>query len=1004
MPTRASLVGFDADADLSSVRLVALLPGGSRDSITTKLMPVRMVKVHVEIHLSVAQVRIVGKFLNPQKTKVDAVLEVPTSIATTVTSASVFLADKRVIDTMVIDMTEMSGLSPEKGMLSALQRYKPREGSSYNPNVFRLPVEGIPANTEVSFEVAYFQDMDFHAGEFALRVPLRFDPPAVVEGGIANLSSVLGLDVDVNTGTPEGAKGSRTSGHHLTITHGAEAMAEAAAASGTVAAGSAIPSRFCLALKEGAPVPNEDFVISYTAWTSRILANALVERVEPDESGGEQGVLSLFLSPPRLDVVGAVFGRSVVFLLDNSGSMHGAALETAKEALKQCLDQLAPSDTFAICIFNSSRTWWGGQAAHFAESGGNAATTPAAAGTVIHPASSAAISAAKSFVSTVSVSGCTDILTPVQQAFSVLGDAPPPAGEVAGEFANPAYAGSSPPLTGGHAGAAPAYPTGFAATPVHPPPGMSYPGAAAAGAPKAGGPPVEHSPGGGTRVPIVFLITDGAVTGDRNIVKFIRDATKRASDAAERVKACGGRPSPATRMFTFGIGRWVNDHFLRMAAQVGRGHYSAALSTSDLAPRILALMERSSHPVLTDLAVGARGVTSFDCFPFPLPDLFCGAPVIVSARYKGAHPSEVFVRGRTAGGEELSWAVPTMWSQNVPVAKVFARRQLDMLIAQHWLLGGEAPSADGSKGSRPSGPEAEQLRERIVALSKQQQVPCPYTTMVGFPTTDSEFASRRKAQAEDEAARKEGRPPPSASKEGGSAAGASGKAKGGMSTGTKVAIAGGAVVALGATVAAGAAIGSAIASGTDVGGMVTGAVAAAGGGLADFGSFAADAASGIGDAVGDCDCQLPCFSCLDMPPVLDSCFGDCGTCFGDALQCVPDTLGQMGAGCSACCSGNLLDGIGGFAGSICENCGACTSGAGECIATGFGTCGSAAGDIFNSCGGAACSGIGSCVEGVAGCAGSLGDCVGGLGDCVGGIGSACEGLGDCASGLSGILG
>ncbi len=45
MPTRASLVGFDADADLSSVRLVALLPGGSRDSITTKLMPVRMVKV-----------------------------------------------------------------------------------------------------------------------------------------------------------------------------------------------------------------------------------------------------------------------------------------------------------------------------------------------------------------------------------------------------------------------------------------------------------------------------------------------------------------------------------------------------------------------------------------------------------------------------------------------------------------------------------------------------------------------------------------------------------------------------------------------------------------------------------------------------------------------------------------------------------------------------------------------------------------------------------------------
>lgn len=45
MPTRATLVGFDADADLSSVRMVALLPSGSPDSITTKLMPIRMVKV-----------------------------------------------------------------------------------------------------------------------------------------------------------------------------------------------------------------------------------------------------------------------------------------------------------------------------------------------------------------------------------------------------------------------------------------------------------------------------------------------------------------------------------------------------------------------------------------------------------------------------------------------------------------------------------------------------------------------------------------------------------------------------------------------------------------------------------------------------------------------------------------------------------------------------------------------------------------------------------------------
>ena len=45
-------------------------------------------------------------------------------------------------------------------------------------------------------------------------------------------------------------------------------------------------------------------------------------------------------------------GKELIFLLDRSGSMGGAKMDQAREALKACLRALNPADSFGIIAFD----------------------------------------------------------------------------------------------------------------------------------------------------------------------------------------------------------------------------------------------------------------------------------------------------------------------------------------------------------------------------------------------------------------------------------------------------------------------------------------------------------------------------------------------------------------------------------------------------------------------------------------------------------------------------
>ena len=184
---------------------------------------------------------------------------------------------------------------------------------------------------------------------------------------------------------------------------------------------------------------------------------------------------------------------------------------------------------------------------------------------------------------------------------------------------------------------------------------------------------VERLAGGHQdRTPVLVLVTDGQVGNEDQILRALSPKMKNV------------------RVFTVGIDRAINEGFLTRLAQLGGGDFELVESEARL-DEVMARIQRSiGAPVLTELRVDLEGVeVDRDTFaPQRLPDLFDGAPAIVTGRYRGAagrrqieaviqgcDPSGGRVRQRVEARVVKDEAITTLW------ARGFVRALDDRLAA-----------------------------------------------------------------------------------------------------------------------------------------------------------------------------------------------------------------------------------------------------------------------------------------------------------------------------------
>lgn len=219
-------------------------------------------------------------------------------------------------------------------------------------------------------------------------------------------------------------------------------------------------------------------------------------------------------------------------------------------------------------------------------------------------------------------------------------------------------------------------------------------------------------------IPIIFLVTDGAVEDERHICNVLK------SHLMQKQMIC-------PRLYTFGIGLFCNHYFLRMLAVMSRGHYNAAYDVDSIEVCVEQLFSRASSVILANIAFeNLDGLEEFEVFPTPVPDLSSKGPLVLSGRYRGVFPDTLKAKGVLADLSNFSLDLKAIQTKDIPLDKVLARQQIELLTAQAWLT------------------ENKDLEQKIAQTSIQNGVISEYTRMILIETDKgkviTESTSKRK--------------------------------------------------------------------------------------------------------------------------------------------------------------------------------------------------------------------------------------------------------------------
>jgi Ca-activated chloride channel family protein len=172
------------------------------------------------------------------------------------------------------------------------------------------------------------------------------------------------------------------------------------------------------------------------------------------------------------------------------------------------------------------------------------------------------------------------------------------------------------------------------------------------------------------------------------------------------------------RLFTVGIGSAPNGHFMRKAAQFGKGTFTHIGSTTEVQDKMNRLFLKLEHPALTDITIQSGEAIFGDVAPNPLPDLYTGEPLTVAFRTTNLPPS-ITITGTQAG---THWETTQSLVDAKPrngIAVYWARKTIGQILDQQ--------TQDHDK--------ALLLRQSVLDLALKHHLMSRYTSLVAVDIT-----------------------------------------------------------------------------------------------------------------------------------------------------------------------------------------------------------------------------------------------------------------------------
>ena len=436
------------------------------------------------------------------------------------------------------------------------------------PNMFTTSVANIGPGETIIVQIEYQDVARLSDGTFSVRVPLAITPRYIPQGSDYLLVS---SDSDERSVTdarritpammmPEGEPaGFLRLPVNITVDlkPGFE-MGRIASRFHATMVDRSRSDRALVTLADG-PIPaNQDFVLTWRPADETTPSAALYT----EEWDGDTYLLAQIIPPATLGADTPRRPRETIFVIDNSGSMSGASMRQAREALIWALERLEVGDKFNVIRFDNTMEM----------------VFPTAV-----DATEKNVERALSFARRLDAEGGTEMLPALQAAL------------------------------------------------------------------------VDQTPEDTDRVRQIVFLTDGAIGNEAQLFSAIDQGIGRS------------------RLFPVGIGSAPNTYFMSRAARMGRGTFTHIGQISDVADEMERLFTALERPVMTDLdALFAQDALA-EIWPAPLPDLYYGEPVILTARLDNAEGAMI-MEGQLAGAtwrEHLSLSdtteasgIVTLWARN----------------------------------------------------------------------------------------------------------------------------------------------------------------------------------------------------------------------------------------------------------------------------------------------------------------------------------------------------
>ncbi len=316
-----------------------------------KPLPLKHTDVRIRITGLVASVQVEQVFTNPLDERIEAVYTFPLPAQAAVYDMSMKIGD-RIIRRVVKRREEA------RRLYERAKRTGRRAGllEQERPNIFTTSVANIAPGDEVRIRLHFFQVLPYDDGGFRLRFPMVVAPrfiPGEPTGKQGTGWSPDTTDVpDASRVTPPVLKPEMRPGYNISLSVDIESglpIQHLQCPSHRISIAELGPGHSRVELVRKDEFPNRDFVLEYQLAGDHIQATALTAR---DEDG--KGYFLLMVVPPIDYVIDEIQSKEITFIIDTSGSMTGAKIEQAKNALRALIHGLNPQDAFNIIRFSNN--------------------------------------------------------------------------------------------------------------------------------------------------------------------------------------------------------------------------------------------------------------------------------------------------------------------------------------------------------------------------------------------------------------------------------------------------------------------------------------------------------------------------------------------------------------------------------------------------------------------------------------------------------------------------